>query len=479
MTIKKLLYKELVKEISRLTIEDIIEYLKERGLIGGINSMPASMKYEVKNFPLNFRGILKNTRKDFTLNFKYKTPIINEANKIKEFKISKNIHRMDIASFFSKAKDQIELKIYRVSKFESWFDDIVKSFSVKLSPKLDNLNAEQKYKYFLELRNSDQYSDFHVAIKSYILREIQANLFHLEEISDKDWIDEARSRFSEELYSLELDDKFNAQQTDIDEYESYTLNFKVEREKRPSTKSIIYRREVKIDEGETLPELTPELIGNLLTQSPQGFLNYSDYEITKFDDNFRISMDDTRKDITFHYIDSQPIYNMEKLSPEGVPTEIIGYNHRIIKIDTISFYTKIKDGITEIRVYQRGARYAPNGFTIEDAHSLAESYYETKNFEESIKIYKNILDQVPDDVDALVNIALAYVCIDEYQNAIDHYRKALETDSDDTMIWNNLGIAYEYNGDLENAKKAYLKANELSPEDEEIKKHLEEMEKGG
>ncbi len=479
LTTKKLLLKELVNNASAISIEEVIERFKKRGLIGGINSMPYSMTHDVKNFPLSFRAVLKDTRYDYTLSFNYETPVMDENNKIKEFKISKNIHRMDLVHFLSKVKDQIELKIYKIGKFESWFDDITKSFIEKLGGKLDNMNAEQKYKYFLELRNSNQYSDFHVAIKSYILREIQASLFHLEESSAEDWIDGVRSRYFEELYSLELDEFVDAQQTDIDEYENYAKNFKVEREKRPPTKSIIYRRDLKINEEDNLPELTPDLIGNLLTQSPKGFLNYSDYEITKFDINFRISKDDTRKDITFHYIDSQPIYNMEKISPEGFPTEIIGYNHRILKIDTISFYTKIKDGLTEIRIYQIGTRYAPDRLIIEDAHGLAESYYETQGFDESIKFYNIILEQIPDDVDALVNIALAYVCIDQFTKAILYYRKALEFDPDDARIWDNLGIAYEYNGDMGEAKKAYLKAQELEPEDEEIRKHLKELEKGG
>ena len=151
----------------------------------------------------------------------------------------------------------------------------------------------------------------------------------------------------------------------------------------------------------------------------------------------------------------------------------------IINIDTISFYTKIKDGITEIRIYQIGARYAPEGFTIEDAHGLGESYYNSEGFEEAIKIYNTILDQVPDDVDALVNVGLAHISIDEYQKAIDYYKKALEYDPDDATIWDNLGIAYENNDDIEEAKKAYLKAQELDPDDEEIKEHLKELEKGG
>ncbi len=240
-----------------------------------------------------------------------------------------------------------------------------------------------------------------------------------------------------------------------------------------TTKTVIFSQEIKINEGDVLPEINPDLIGGSILTI--GFLEYFYHEITKFDVNFRNSMDDTRKDITFCFIDSQPISSTENLTPDGFPTEITGYNHGIIKMDIITFYTKIKEGMTELRVYQIGSRYTPDELSIDDIHGLAEVYHETKGFKEAIKLYEDILGQIPDDVCALINIGLAHVCIKEYQRAIDYYKTALEVESDDSLIWYNLGIAHEGNGNIEAAKKAYLKAQELDPEDEEIKKHIEEL----
>ena len=148
----------------------------------------------------------------------------------------------------------------------------------------------------------------------------------------------------------------------------------------------------------------------------------------------------------------------------------------MIKVDNVSFFTNVKDGINEHRIYQIGARYEAKEFTVNDLFGLGELNYGAELYDEAIKLFMRGLEIDKDNPDFLVHLGLCYICKDEFSEAVRLYQKALEINSEDAITWENLGIAYEYLKDKENAKKAYQKAFELEPEDKEIKEHFEKIE---
>ena len=83
MKSKKLIYKvdhkniSSIEEIPNPTIEDIRDILLEenKGIVWGTTMPPYDLKYEIRDFDVNFRNVLKETRKDITFLYKYKYEI--------------------------------------------------------------------------------------------------------------------------------------------------------------------------------------------------------------------------------------------------------------------------------------------------------------------------------------------------------------------------------------------------------------------
>ena len=78
---KKLIYKKICENISSnekipsLTFEDIKDILIEenKGIVWGTTMPPYDIEYEIRDFDVNFRGVLKDTRKDITFLYKLYT----------------------------------------------------------------------------------------------------------------------------------------------------------------------------------------------------------------------------------------------------------------------------------------------------------------------------------------------------------------------------------------------------------------------
>ena len=125
------------------------------------------------------------------------------------------------------------------------------------------------------------------------------------------------------------------------------------------TKSLLYKNIYQdIDSANSLPKIPAEDIGQLLVDIDRMW-PFIDYEFKNFPVNFRNIMEGTRKDIIFSYKDKDPLLG-EPIFRNGemIPT-LAGMKdtERIIKVDTVSFFTKIKDNSYEFRVYQLGRRY--------------------------------------------------------------------------------------------------------------------------
>lgn len=125
------------------------------------------------------------------------------------------------------------------------------------------------------------------------------------------------------------------------------------------TKSLLYKYTYQdIDSLDSLPKMSVKDIGQLLVDIDR-IWPFIDYEFKNFPVNFRNIMDGTRKDIVFSYKDKEPILG-EPIFRNGeiIPT-LAGMKdtERIIKVDIVSFFTKIKDNSCEFRIYQLGRRY--------------------------------------------------------------------------------------------------------------------------
>ncbi len=125
------------------------------------------------------------------------------------------------------------------------------------------------------------------------------------------------------------------------------------------TKSLLYKYTYQnISSVDSLPKITIEDIGQLLVNINR-IWPFIDYKLKSFPINFRNIMEGTRKDIIFSYKDKEPILG-EPIFRNGemIPTlKGMKDTERIIKVDIVSFFTKIKDNSREFRIYQLGRRY--------------------------------------------------------------------------------------------------------------------------
>ena len=144
--------------------------------------------------------------------------------------------------------------------------------------------------------------------------------------------------------------------------------------------------------------------------------------------------------------------------------------------------------------------------SLEDALVSAINLHQAKYLDEAEAIYRMILDQVPNNPDALhflgllmynrgdrdqaielMNKAIAvfpeyadaynnlgnlYNVNGEFEQAAEYYRKALQIDPGNVSAHNNLGIVLKHLTDYEQAAEAFLKAIELMPDNAELYQNL-------
>jgi tetratricopeptide (TPR) repeat protein len=203
--------------------------------------------------------------------------------------------------------------------------------------------------------------------------------------------------------------------------------------------------------------------------------HYLDYEEGNHLVNFRNVKGGTRKDITFHYAHIVPVFG-DVVDERGVLQQIgQDITGQVTKVDNVSFFTTEKNGISEHRIYQIGARYEANELTADDTFGLGQLYYDSENYDKAIEYYTKVLKIEPNDPDTISCLGLAFACNSNPKEAISLYNKALDMYPEDSMIWDCLSFAYECNNENEKALEACQKALELNPTDEEIQKHLDEI----
>ena len=181
-------------------------------------------------------------------------------------------------------------------------------------------------------------------------------------------------------------------------------------------KTLLYKREYKNVEENSIPKFRPEDIGYILYTVKKGIIsqgvygNYALFEenplkIKKFPVNFRSVINSTRLDITFLYKTAFIEYDFDS-------GKKIGYkiNDDVERVDITSFFTNIKNSISEHKIYQIGGRYSKSikdikGFrddirdkSLEEKEALLEGITKSGEFKSfhprKQEFYLNILREI-------------------------------------------------------------------------------------
>lgn len=218
------------------------------------------------------------------------------------------------------------------------------------------------------------------------------------------------------------------------------------------SKSLIHKKIYEnIEVKEDLPKMRVDEIAQILIKSLKGIPNCEKYELTSHTVNFRNVMEGSRKDIIFQYkeMGRKPLYE-EPSEYEGVSYGVIsGYEQyeRITKVDHVSFFTKIKDNLSEHRIYQIGARYLDKElYRYED---LRRNQEKEGDLSEAIDTLRKELEIDSNDTMKWIHLADLYYENEQFDKSIETCKKALKMDGRSSEAWNTLGMAYYKEGDVD------------------------------
>jgi len=175
-------------------------------------------------------------------------------------------------------------------------------------------------------------------------------------------------------------------------------------------KTLLYKNEYKDVEEGTVPKYTPEEIGHILYTVEKGFgfnalFETPSFKTKSFIVSFRSIIDSTRLDITFLYKTAFTEYDIDSGKKSGYKI-----NDEVEKVDITSFFTKVKNGVSEHKIYQIGGRYSESieeirGFrdeirdkSLEEKKDLLEGITESSEFKayhpKKKEFYLNILREI-------------------------------------------------------------------------------------
>ena len=106
------------------------------------------------------------------------------------------------------------------------------------------------------------------------------------------------------------------------------------------------------------------------------------------------------------------------------------------------------------------------GVDISNPQSLAvlgDQYFEKRQYNQAIEIYKKVLEIAPTDIDTYNDLGLAYHYTNRSVMAIDTLKKGTEITPSYQRIWLSLGFVLLSTGNSEEARKALEKAAEMDP----------------
>ena len=93
----------------------------------------------------------------------------------------------------------------------------------------------------------------------------------------------------------------------------------------------------------------------------------------------------------------------------------------------------------------------------------AKGFYQAKNYERALKMYKNLSTLHPNDYRVWNNLGLCHAKLSDYKKAIVAFEKAVEVNAKKELIWSNLGKAYYHNSEFTKVIKTYKRALKVFP----------------
>ena len=107
------------------------------------------------------------------------------------------------------------------------------------------------------------------------------------------------------------------------------------------------------------------------------------------------------------------------------------------------------------------------GAEIEARYTLANIYYRQKDYDKAVPLLKDVLEENPQDIQAISKLALIYQDQGKSDEAVELYETVLKTKQDDPDLWFNIGILYFQMERYEQAGDAFEKVYEINPNDTE------------
>ncbi|CAG1066259.1 hypothetical protein BAC1_01866 [uncultured bacterium] len=96
---------------------------------------------------------------------------------------------------------------------------------------------------------------------------------------------------------------------------------------------------------------------------------------------------------------------------------------------------------------------------------LGDAYFDAKQFNESVKHYKKVLEIKPGEADLYNDLGLSLHYLGNSAEAVKYLDEGINKNPYHQRIWLTKGFVLAYGmGDLEGAKAAWEKANALNPE---------------
>lgn len=127
----------------------------------------------------------------------------------------------------------------------------------------------------------------------------------------------------------------------------------------------------------------------------------------------------------------------------------------------------IKTGIKLLRLNPPDAEYAKS--------ALAGVYLKSGNYDESIKLYKEIIATHPQNATAYANLGFAYGGKGQWKEEIDNYKKAISLNPRDPVAHFNLAVAFEKREQIQEAAKEYFSVLKINPGDTEAALRLADI----
>lgn len=102
----------------------------------------------------------------------------------------------------------------------------------------------------------------------------------------------------------------------------------------------------------------------------------------------------------------------------------------------------------------------------------ALSYYKAKDYLEADLAYGMVLEQLPNDAQAIRGKAQTSFYLENYEQAVQYNKQLLEQDTSNKRVQLNLAVAFINNGEIEEGMKYLFKLNYEHPEDLAVQRSL-------